>query len=191
MDECFADRGWRRSVISVSTVPGIIRRSIGSYDPTYVPRFVRRLDPPPGRCLLAVKGWFAHGRFSMQRDPWLAVEVWCDDKLVGVLTEGLGRASQLVAPLTVGPHLVKFLGVGAKPGTPTLLHESRVGCRDATSITSLSCLRDRTPSREHPTRGRAGSTRLGYRERWAHRRTKARAATSFESFTHQRTAQRA
>lgn len=89
--------------MSMRTALGLIRRSFGSYDPAYVPRFVRRLDPPRGRCLLAVKGWFAHGRGSMQREPWLAVEVWCDGKLVGVLSQGLGRASQPVAPLTLGP----------------------------------------------------------------------------------------
>ena len=116
--------------MSVRTVLGLIRRSIGSFDPAYLPRFARRLDPPPGRCLLAVKGWFAHGRGSMQRDPWVAVEVWCDGKLVGVLSQGLGRAGQLVAPLAVGAHLVKFVGFGAKLDTGTLLREFRVGCRE-------------------------------------------------------------
>ena len=121
MDECFVDGGWRRSVVSVSTILALIRGSIGSYDPTYIPRFVRQLDPPPRRCLLAVKGWFAHSSYSMQRDPWLVVVVWCDGKRVGVLTQGFGRSSRLVAPLTVGTHLVKFVGYGTKRDTPTLL----------------------------------------------------------------------
>lgn len=132
MDECFVDGGWRRSVVSVSMVPAVIRGSIGSYDPTYIPRFVRRLDPPPRRCLLAVKGWFVHSSHSMQRDPWLLVEVWCDGKFLGVLTQGFGRSSRLVTPLTVGTHLVKFVGSGTKRDTPTLLREFRVRCREDT-----------------------------------------------------------
>lgn len=107
-----------------------IRAAVGSYDPTYLPRFVRRLNPPIGQCFLAVKGWFGHGRFGFQRQPWDFVQVWCDGNLAGSVMQGVGRASSLVTFLGAGLHTVTLVGFGIDNDTSAVLQEVQILCGD-------------------------------------------------------------
>ena len=116
------------SFIAVRRALQFIRAAVGSYDPTYLPRSVRRLNPPIGQCFLAVKGWFGHGRFGFQREPWDFVQVWCDGKLAGSVMQGIGRASRLVTSLDVGPHTITLVGFGIENDTSAVLHEDRIWC---------------------------------------------------------------
>lgn len=97
--------------------------SLGFYEPTYIPQFATRLQPPPGRALVVVKGWFAHGRFGFQRAPWEVVTVLAGKRLLGVMTEGHGRRSRVIAPVSPGVLDLRIEGQAFRGGSSTLLRE--------------------------------------------------------------------
>jgi hypothetical protein len=108
--------------IAVRRVSHLARAAFGFYDPAYVPGGVLGLVPPKRSGLLVIKGWFRHGLFSFQRDPWQLVEVWCDGRFVGSLTQGIGNRTRVVAPLRAGSHTVEVFGVTLRLREKTLLH---------------------------------------------------------------------
>lgn len=131
----------------------LARAAFGFYDPTYVPRRVSRLAPPASWGLLVIKGWFRHGLFSFQRDPWQLVEVWCDGRFVGSLTQGFGSRTRVVAPLRVGSHTVEVFGVTLRPRERTPLNRRHIRVK-AGEVAYLSFVPPRpnpiirTPARE-------------------------------------------
>lgn len=103
----------------------LVGAAFGVYDPAYVPHGIRRLVPPKQSGLLVVKGWFRHGLFSFQRDPWKLVEVFCDARFVGSLAQGIGSLTRVVSSLGVGSHDVEVFGVTLSRDERTHLHRQR------------------------------------------------------------------